>query len=464
MRISLQIRPGNNADVVRNIAAMGWNWGIAQTGLGQGRAGGGASTVRTDITNIAITKFVDESSPALFRYCATGEDLPEVTLDVEEEADHRLQIRMTNVIIASIQVAGTEGGRSTEQLSLRFERVELEYQSAASDRARVEAVPVFAWSLAQNASIDAPPRLPAVQQRGPSTGMTRPGGTGSSRVEPPGGTSPDVKELAAARVRFTVYHPSDLTPETWHRLLAYIHTEASDADVEADSLQRLGRMDHHRKARGAATVPLLRGTEITVIPELPGCVFNPRSLNLLLLEDLHCAEFRVQLAAGRPGFELERPLTGQVSFFAESVLIGEVPIWVVGSAEADGGRSADSMRKSSRAGYESVFVSYSHVDESIVARVGRAYKALGMQFLRDIEVLRSGEEWNGRLLELIEQADIFQLYWSDAARDSTYVEREWRHALNQARKNFIRPVYWMRPMPPPPAELNHFNFAFLPDL
>ena len=134
--------------------------GVAQTGLRLVRAGGGASTARTDITDIAITKFVDESSPALFRYCARGEHLPEVTLDVEEEANRRLQIRMTDVIITSIQVAGTEGGRSTEQLSLSFERVELEYQSVVSDQAKVEAVPVFAWNLAQNASIDAPPRLP----------------------------------------------------------------------------------------------------------------------------------------------------------------------------------------------------------------------------------------------------------------------------------------------------------------
>ena len=84
-------------------------------------------------------------------------------------------------------------------------------------------------------------------------------------------------------------------------------------------------------------------------------------------------------------------MTGQVAFFAESVLIGEVPILAVGSAEAAVRRSADFVRKSSRAAHESVFVSYSHTDEPIVERLGKAYKALGMQFLRDIEVLRSGE-------------------------------------------------------------------------
>jgi hypothetical protein len=38
-----------------------------------------------------------------------------------------------------------------------------------------------------------------------------------------------------------------------------------------------------------------------------------------------------------------------------------------------------------------------------------------MELIRDVEVLRSGEAWNPRLLELIEGADIFQLHWSEEA-------------------------------------------------
>jgi hypothetical protein len=84
------------------------------------------------------------------------------------------------------------------------------------------------------------------------------------------------------------------------------------------------------------------------------------------------------------------------------------------------------------------------------------------QFLRDQEVLRSGEKWNPALISLIEKADIFQLCWSQAARQSRYVRQEWRHALQQDRNNFIRPVYWQIPLPKPLKELKNIHFSYLP--
>ena len=51
---------------------------------------------------------------------------------------------------------------------------------------------------------------------------------------------------------------------------------------------------------------------------------------------------------------------------------------------------------------------------------------MGMAFLRDVETLRSGERWHDKLIELIARADILQLYWSDAARQSPHVAEEYR--------------------------------------
>jgi hypothetical protein len=84
--------------------------------------------------------------------------------------------------------------------------------------------------------------------------------------------------------------------------------------------------------------------------------------------------------------------------------------------------------------------------------------------LVDKASLRAGERWQERLLLLIEDADLFQLFWSDAASRSSAVADEWRHALSlQSRKGerFIRPVYWQSPWPQPPTQLAHLHFAFL---
>ena len=81
----------------------------------------------------------------------------------------------------------------------------------------------------------------------------------------------------------------------------------------------------------------------------------------------------------------------------------------------------------------------------------------------DLNILRSGEQWDNRLLKAIAESDIFQLFWSETAARSPNVEREWRYALQlaPARPNFLRPVYWTPTPYPIPSELNAFHFDHL---
>jgi hypothetical protein len=229
--------------------------------------------------------------------------------------------------------------------------------------------------------------------------------------------------------------------------------------VEADSRTRLPPEEVFRQQTAKANQLIARETEIRVVPQLSGCRFNPPFQQVIWIEDWHRAEFRVQASPDLPGFVLNQPVMGSVSFHVQTVLVGEVPIWAVlseGTSPADADRPPQSTTADP---YRAIFVSYSHRDSDIVERIGRAYKALGMQFLRDVEMLRSGQEWNPTLLKYIEKSDIFQLYWSKSASDSVYVRQEWQHALNLERKNFIRPLYWQDPMPAPPAELSRIHFA-----
>jgi hypothetical protein len=180
----------------------------------------------------------------------------------------------------------------------------------------------------------------------------------------------------------------------------------------------------------------------------------------LWLEDWHRVEFRLQAQPGLAGFELGKAVNGRVGFYVESVLVGEIPIWTCISDEADTAAADAPATTASAEPYEAIFVSYAHEDSAVVDTLGRAYKVLGMKFLRDMEALRSGEKWNPALLAMIEQANIFQLYWSNAAKHSRYVKQEWRHALKQEKNHFIRPLYWQLPMPRPPRELAELHFSY----
>jgi hypothetical protein len=103
-----------------------------------------------------------------------------------------------------------------------------------------------------------------------------------------------------------------------------------------------------------------------------------------------------------------------------------------------------------------------------VASFAEAARALGDQYLQDVLALRAGERWDARLLQLIEAADVFQLFWSSNSMRSQHCQDEWEHALALGRPLFIRPVYWEEPLPQdpgqelPPAALRELHFVKVP--
>ena len=257
----------------------------------------------------------------------------------------------------------------------------------------------------------------------------------------------------------TAFHPKEVRPGAWYTLIAYMHLQEALAAVQADSKKRLEPQVPIGKTSRVSGVEIARGAEISVVPELPGSHFNPAAVRFSWLEDWHRAEFRLQAAADVEGFTTDVPVNGRISFYVEGLLVGELPIWTYISENAAAGDAEVLGESPSASLFQAIFASYSHEDSDVVDTLSRAYRALGNTFLRDVERLRSGEIWDQRLLYLIEEADIFQLYWSEAAKRSPNVKKEWRHALAQARSTFIRPVYWRQPMPDPPTELAGFHFA-----
>jgi hypothetical protein len=114
--------------------------------------------------------------------------------------------------------------------------------------------------------------------------------------------------------------------------------------------------------------------------------------------------------------------------------------------------------------FQTIFASYAHEDSEVVKACAEVYRALGITMLIDRDSLRSGERWYPELRRFVQEADLFQLFWSSASSNSTYVAEEWRQALSLLGlkgERFIRPLYWEDPLPPPPNELSQFHFAFL---
>lgn len=113
-----------------------------------------------------------------------------------------------------------------------------------------------------------------------------------------------------------------------------------------------------------------------------------------------------------------------------------------------------------------VFASYSRQDIDIVKHFKSRYKALGIYMFIDLEDIRAGSNWENDLIERIMKSDVLQLFWSNNSKKSKYVKFEYEKGLdlilsNLKGYNFIRPIFWEKPIPKIPENLSHINFYFL---
>jgi DNA-directed RNA polymerase specialized sigma24 family protein len=263
---------------------------------------------------------------------------------------------------------------------------------------------------------------------------------------------------APAQAQFTAYYPRSTNPRTWNTILAYMHVADALQLVESDSRRRLseagGRIGRRTTIKRVA---IARGAKILVVPHSERFEFNPPQVTFAWHEDFHCAEFRCRAL---PETSEAGPLHAgvKIAFYVAPILVAEISLTIgVDKALEQSPRTASVTARP----YQRVFVSYSHNDSDIANQLEKAYNALGIEYLRDVRMLRSGESWAPALLHRIEESEIFQLLWSKAAKRSVNVQQEWQHALSLHRTFFIRPVYWDRPIPPPPRELADIHFAYL---
>ena len=213
-------------------------------------------------------------------------------------------------------------------------------------------------------------------------------------------------------------------------------------------------MGKFRSATEDSGYPVAREGELRFVPHMEGVTFNPPERRFLWTESVHREDFRLRADKSMDGHVAR----GAVSVFYGNLLLAEVQL----SIKVDW-KSAESHQEETHARpYRRIFASYSHRDTAIVEEFERHAVATGDRYLRDVVTLRAGEVWDQRLLEIMKQADVFQLFWSWNALSSPLVREEWRQALALNRPHFVRPVYWEEPLPEqaglPPVELRRLHF------
>ena len=307
--------------------------------------------------------------------------------------------------------------------------------------------------------------------------LLRPGSLASTGAS--GRAAADINEVSGPApvvdedVQFTVYRPQTLTPEQWATMVVFAHKTTlleepgrppldPVADVEARARAQFGGSPP-RPISGDARQGLPRGSQLRIAPDLPGIECNPEAAEVKWWEPVHEVGFRLRARAGRAGSVVH----GAVRVWSGPLILGEVSIAIRVTATGEQAASSPPVGEQVQR-YRKIFPSYSHQDRSFVENFAMLARATGDQYLQDVLTLRAGEQWDARLLQLIDEADMFQLFWSHNSMRSPHCRDEWEHALALRRDTFIRPVYWEDPLPEdpaqqlPPARLRELHFVKVP--
>ena len=134
------------------IDVLAWSWGMSNSG--SAHTGGGAGAGKVNVQDVSFTKYIDKSSPDLMLACCNGKHYADATLVVRKAGEtplEYLKITLTDLIITSVSTGGSGGeDRLTENVTLNFAKVKVEYQEQDQKGAAKGGPVTMTWDIAAN--------------------------------------------------------------------------------------------------------------------------------------------------------------------------------------------------------------------------------------------------------------------------------------------------------------------------
>jgi uncharacterized protein YegL len=261
--------------------------------------------------------------------------------------------------------------------------------------------------------------------------------------------SPLAPEEKLDRVHFSVTSPSMVSPATPFLIKVWAHLE-QDRQAVIRRAHEATKAEIFIESKGPFRI--LRGTFVSVRLSVEGLIIEYPEDVLLWEGEIGSAAFSVLV----PPDTRKGPRRGLAVIRINDLEITRLYFIIEVGSEASPAQPISTREQRHR----KAFASYASADrDEVLPRIQGIQKA-GLEVFFDVFSLRSGQYWEQELWKEIPSKDIFYLFWSDNARKSTWVEKEWRCALQTRGLDFIDPVPLVSPEKvPPPPELatKHFN-------
>ena len=268
-------------------------------------------------------------------------------------------------------------------------------------------------------------------------------------------------EPEADPVDCTVYAPPTVAPGA--ALIVQVFAHRPEQADQAGALAR--EFDEAAQRRGFRSLEMdvVRNTRLTFHVALPGLEIDDPVQSLLWRGWPEAVQVGVRVPADfQPGL-----VVGTVTVSQDSVPLGHIKFRLQVSPQSAAAGARPLGEQAQR--YRKVFISYASTDRAEVLKRVQMLERMKVPYFQDVLSLEPGERWERALYRHIDECDLFLLFWSRAARDSEWVLKEVRHAMERKGGNDLAlpeiiPVILEGPPPvEPPEELKplHFNDRLL---
>jgi type VI secretion system secreted protein Hcp len=135
------------------IDILAWSWGMSQSGTTHMGSGGGSGKV--SVQDLSFTKYVDNSTPTLIKFCCNGKHIDSGKLTImkaggDSPVDY-VTIEFQELIVTSVTSGGSgSDDRLTENVSLNFREFHYTYTKQSAEGSG-SGNPDVKWDIALNA-------------------------------------------------------------------------------------------------------------------------------------------------------------------------------------------------------------------------------------------------------------------------------------------------------------------------
>jgi type VI secretion system secreted protein Hcp len=115
------------------IEVLSFSWGVTNA---QVMSGGGAAAGKATFHDLTIVHSLDKASPSLLKACATGTHIKDAIITHRKAGKGQqeyLIVKLNDVIITGVTHGGSTGQPISENVTLAFAKVDLQYQPQKPD-------------------------------------------------------------------------------------------------------------------------------------------------------------------------------------------------------------------------------------------------------------------------------------------------------------------------------------------